>query len=670
MRLPDIVLDDRRFQDLVSAARARVTRTCPEWTEHNVSDPGITLIELFAWMTDMLVYRVNRVPDKLHVALLDLLGIRLAGPTAAETGLLFRLAGPAQEPVLFAAGQTTVGTVRTATDESIVFQTKEDFTILPLRPVAYVVERGGQQRDVGVAAGQARPDGSDRLPFGTPPAVGDALYLGFAEPLSRLLMQVRVECSQARGTGVDPKAPPLRWEMSRAGGEWKPADILEDKTGGFNFGSGVIELGLPRRSALADVAGQHRYWLRCRVHDTTDSGKSTTAFTHPPEIYQITAAPIGALLVGAHDAEPVGEEFLGESDGTPSQSFHLRNTPVLEPDPGETLEVREPGAAGWQRWERVDSLAGSTGRDRHFALDPSTGEISLGPCIRMADGRWRQYGAIPPPSSLLRFTQYRHGGGRRGNVGAGTLTVLKTAMPGVKEVTNPWAALGGVNPETLEAARQRAAMEIRTRYRAVTAEDFEFLAVEASPDVARAVCIAPRTVEPVCVHILPRIDDAADRQLTIEELTASRAVLSKVAAYLDKRRLLGTSVELRQPDYRGVSVVTELQTSPLADPQRVSSDVAKALYTYLNPLVGGSPRGLGDGWPFGRLLNRGELYGVVQAVNGVESISILRIYETDVRTGERAAQPIDNQIRIESNQLIASGKHVVRVAPRQSQESG
>ena len=75
MSLPQVDLDDRRFQDLVNEARTRVARACPEWTEHNVSDPGITLIELFAWMTDMLVYRLNRVPDKVHVALLELLGI-------------------------------------------------------------------------------------------------------------------------------------------------------------------------------------------------------------------------------------------------------------------------------------------------------------------------------------------------------------------------------------------------------------------------------------------------------------------------------------------------------------------------------------------------------------------------------------------------------------------
>ena len=104
MRLPEIELDDRRFQDLVSEARMRISRACPEWTEHNVSDPGITLIELFAWMTEMTIYRLNRVPDKLHVALLDLLGIRLDGPSAATTSLRFRLADKPIEPIVPVGG--------------------------------------------------------------------------------------------------------------------------------------------------------------------------------------------------------------------------------------------------------------------------------------------------------------------------------------------------------------------------------------------------------------------------------------------------------------------------------------------------------------------------------------------------------------------------------------
>ena len=89
VRLPDIELDDRGFQELVSEARTRITQRCPEWTEHNVSDPGITLIELFAWMTEMTTYRLNRVPDKIYVRLLELLGVPLRPPTPARANVRF-----------------------------------------------------------------------------------------------------------------------------------------------------------------------------------------------------------------------------------------------------------------------------------------------------------------------------------------------------------------------------------------------------------------------------------------------------------------------------------------------------------------------------------------------------------------------------------------------------
>ena len=159
MRLPEIQLDDRRFQDLVSEARTRIARACPEWTEHNVSDPGITLIELFAWMTEMTIYRLNRVPDKLHVALLDLLGIRLDGPSAATTSLRFRLADKPTESILIEGGNTEVGTPRTAHDESVIFQVDEDFTIPAMAPAAYVLQRHGQVKDVGARRRRGPPAG-------------------------------------------------------------------------------------------------------------------------------------------------------------------------------------------------------------------------------------------------------------------------------------------------------------------------------------------------------------------------------------------------------------------------------------------------------------------------------------------------------------------------------
>lgn len=70
-------LDDRQFQDIVDEAKSRITYYCPEWTDHNVSDPGVTLIELFAWMTDLLLYRLNQVPRLHYLTFMQMLGITL-----------------------------------------------------------------------------------------------------------------------------------------------------------------------------------------------------------------------------------------------------------------------------------------------------------------------------------------------------------------------------------------------------------------------------------------------------------------------------------------------------------------------------------------------------------------------------------------------------------------
>ena len=89
--IPPPKLDDRTFDDIVDEAISMIPRYAPEWTNHNPSDPGITLIELAAWMTDLLIYRLNQVPDKNYVAFLNLLGIKLRAPRAARALVRFGL---------------------------------------------------------------------------------------------------------------------------------------------------------------------------------------------------------------------------------------------------------------------------------------------------------------------------------------------------------------------------------------------------------------------------------------------------------------------------------------------------------------------------------------------------------------------------------------------------
>ena len=103
MSLPSPSLDDRTFQQLVDEAKRRIPELAPEWTDHNVSDPGVAMIELFAWMTESLLYRLNQVPDRLYLKFLELMGITLYPPTAARTNLTFRLSAPQEEVIVVPA---------------------------------------------------------------------------------------------------------------------------------------------------------------------------------------------------------------------------------------------------------------------------------------------------------------------------------------------------------------------------------------------------------------------------------------------------------------------------------------------------------------------------------------------------------------------------------------
>ena len=104
MALPAPDLDDRRFQELVDDAKRMVMARCPTWTDHNVSDPGVTLIETFAYMTDVLLYRLNRVPDRLYLKFLELIGLQLFPATAARAGVTFYLSSPAQATMTLPSG--------------------------------------------------------------------------------------------------------------------------------------------------------------------------------------------------------------------------------------------------------------------------------------------------------------------------------------------------------------------------------------------------------------------------------------------------------------------------------------------------------------------------------------------------------------------------------------
>src|SRR4029077_5509249 len=87
-------LDDLRFDRTVEELKRRIPVYAPEWTDHNDSNPGISLIHLFAYLAEQVAYRLNRVPEKNYIALLELLGIRLQPAHAAVTSFALLLNNP------------------------------------------------------------------------------------------------------------------------------------------------------------------------------------------------------------------------------------------------------------------------------------------------------------------------------------------------------------------------------------------------------------------------------------------------------------------------------------------------------------------------------------------------------------------------------------------------
>lgn len=653
MSLPTPNLDDRRFQDIVDEAKRLIPRYCPQWTDHNVSDPGVTLIELFAWMVEMLLFRLNQVPEKNQIAFMELMGVKLLPPSPASAQLTFWLSAPANAPVTIPAG-VEVATVQTLTEPAVIFSTDSELVLQPPRLQECLTSP--DQRVFADHFWKLDFPNESFPAFSPKPQPGDAWYLGIDQPLSGYAIMLSIDCT-IEGIGVNPTNPPLVWEAWCEQG-WSEALVDRDETGqpndttgGFNR-NGQLVLHLPPAMMLFEIRGRRAYWLRCRH---TQLRPEQPGYRSSPQIHNIRIGVVGGT-VDATQAMVIEHELLGRSDGMPGQSFHLEQTPVLALRDDEVVEVQAANGE-WTAWQHRLDFAESLPSHQHFTIDSMSGYVSFGPFIREPDGTGRQYGAIPPHGSQIRFKRYRTGGGVRGNVKAGKLTVLKTTIPYVDRVVNRCDASGGRDGETLEHAKLRAPQLLRTSNRAVTVEDYEFLALQASSNVVRARCLEPQAVgasaiPPGVVQILLVPDvTPRDGRIAPEQLHVPQRTIQDVQSYLDKRRMLTTVVQIRQPDYLGVAVDVRIKTRHHADPEAVRRAAAAKLYQFLNPLVGGMD---GSGWPFGSDLHISQVYAVLQGIPGIEYIERINMLL------EGTDEPQD-RINVPPNSLIASAEHRVVV---------
>ncbi|WP_330434138.1 putative baseplate assembly protein [Streptomyces sp. NBC_00825] len=644
MALPSPNLDDRRFQQLVDEAKRYVQQRSPEWTDHNVSDPGVTLIETFAYMVDQLLYRLNRVPDKNYSAFLDLLGVTLFPPTVARAEVDFWLSAPQPETVRLPAG-TEVATSRGETEEAVVFSTSEELPIVPSSLIRLVTAPvSGDQTDRTAPLGA----GKDIPCFQPRPEPGDALLFGLPTAVPRCIVAVRLD-SRVEGVGVDPRQPPLVWE-AWDGARWVTCRTGTDSTGGLNR-PGEIIVFVPAGHTASVTAGTRAGWLRCRV---TAPEPGQPFYSESPTIREAEVFTVGGTADVEH-AETVLDVPLGVSEGVAGQRFSVNRAPLLLD--GEPPVVQVSSAEGWQVWTAVEHFGASAPHDRHVRIDAVSGEFAFPPEVREPDGTMRSYGAVPEKGAQLRIPRYRTGGGAAGNVARGAINVLRSSVPYVAGVDNREAAGGGVDGETVENAKVRAPNILRVQERAVTAGDYEAIAREAAPSLRRVRCVPAVAGEAGAVRVLVVPDAVVDQggQLRFEQLIPSDSVLSTVTARLDERRLVGTRLLVEPPAYQGVTVVARLVTNG-GDADRVRADAIAALFGHIDPLRGGAD---GTGWPFGRPVQYGEIFAVLQGVRGVGLVDEVRLFPADPITGRRGAAV--DRIDVAPGALVFSHQHQVEV---------
>ncbi len=638
MPLPSPPLDPRRYRDLVDEMVARIPVHTPEWTNFNGADPGITLVQLFAHVTESLIYRTNQIPARNRAKFLQLLGQPLA-PAAAATGLVAFAndRGPTDSAILAAGTELLAGT--------IPFRTTASLDVLPVearlfikRPLASPPQALSDYYSL-LYASYGRP-APDSLTLYESVAVPAGNSVDFAASVDRTLWIALLGRDIDRQSGDDPwealrgalasrklslglvpdavatdrrlgpqpasaVASILSFERPaaegalRRDGEDRPAPAYVTLPARADFDPllqpGVVELTLPAATSLSTwtdldplEAGVGN--LPPAIDDAAIAGRLVTWIAvRAGASADLKLRWAGINAAPARQYAMVNAEPLAAGDGTPDQQRRLGRTPVL---PGSVRVTGVNGNAA-REWQEIDDIlaagpeipvhdapAARLGPTDVFTLDAEAAVISFG------DGLT---GRRPAPGEAL-YASYGWSHGAAGNVGAGALKAGPLLPAGIG-ASNPLPMAGGADTESLTAAEKHIPRVIQHRDRLVTAADFRSIAWRtpgvavgridvlpaAHPDVAPvAVGTAPGAVTLMAIPAFDPAHPTAPR--------GNREFLDALCRQLDPRRLVTTELVVRSPDYVGVWISVGIEIAGGHGAAEVAAAVSTRLIAFLSPL--------------------------------------------------------------------------------------
>jgi hypothetical protein len=528
-------LDNRRYQDLVDEALARIPVYTPEWTNFNKSDPGVTLVEIFAFLTENLLYRSNQIPERNRKKFLKLLNVPLQPATAAQGLITINNEKNALATTTFSsgvevrAGQTPFRTTRgldvlpietrfyykrkvaTVAPELLAYyqQLYASYrtTPAPLSPQLYQATpfpgRGGDPLDLASAI-----DGSLWLALlvrendRPAPAFADAaraaianktLTLGvvpFLSEAARALPAGRAASAPSPVTLVVeiPSVPPEGGLLESDNRVPHYRALTTMATTDLFRSPGVIDVRLPSKSEL--YLWNNLDPLESGVNDLPPALDDTTVSDRIITWLRLSAsAPtqaafywIGANTVPVTQRAHVTGELLPSGTGEPDQAAKVATSPILADSVRVFVTTADLITAEWMAIDDL-SVAGPEVPVPDLRLPPGSLPDPAGPSkvfvvdaeaglIRFGDGL---HGARPPEGCAIR-ADYDYSSGAAGNVGPDAITT-SPILPTGFTLTNPVATWGGVDAETAAEGEKQISRYLQHRDRLVTAADFETIAL-------------------------------------------------------------------------------------------------------------------------------------------------------------------------------------------------